>query len=234
MFRNGTSIEKEAAVNPLIEVLVIYFVLFLPGVFSGPVISGPLPFSVNREIFAILTHTLPSLALLAYLMRRSKSFAEWGLAKSGKGDFISFLFAFPLLFLCGWSLSFAAFLIFGLPPSPQVEAPRTLLQWLVIVISCAGTGYLEEGYFRFYLLKTFETARMGTHTGMGKGIFFSVLLFTLCHGYEGPWGMANAALAGFFLALVFTKQGRLHGIAWAHGAYNLLVYILEAQNSGGF
>jgi membrane protease YdiL (CAAX protease family) len=216
-------------VNPFIEALIIYFVLFLPGVFSGPVISGPLPFSINREIFSILTHTLPSLALLAYLMGRSKSFAKWGLTKPERGDFLSLLFAFPLLFLCGWGLSFAASHIFHLPPPPQVEAPHTLPQWLVIVISCAGTGYLEEGYFRFYLLKTFEAARMG----MGKGIFFSVLLFTLCHVYEGPWGMANAALAGVFLALVFKKQGRLHGIAWAHGAYNLLVYVLEAQKPAG-
>jgi hypothetical protein len=40
--------------------------------------------------------------------------------------------------------------------------------------------------------------------------------------------MANAALAGFLLALIFKKLGGLHGIAWAHGAYNIMVYILEA------
>jgi membrane protease YdiL (CAAX protease family) len=94
-----------------------------------------------------------------------------------------------------------------------------------VVLSCAGTGYLEEGYFRFYLLKTLEPAGIGA----GGLIFLSVLLFTFCHGYEGPWGMANAALAGFFLALVFKKKGSLHGIAWAHGAYNVLVYILGAR-----
>jgi membrane protease YdiL (CAAX protease family) len=217
-------------VNPFIEALIIYGVLFLPGVFSGQPVSGPLPFSLNRELFAILTRTLPSLALLAWLMRRSRSFAKWGLAKPGKGDLVSFLLSLPLLFLCGWTLSFAASRFFHLPPPPQVDAPRTLLQWLVIALSCAGTGYLEEAYFRFYLLKTFEFARMG----MGRGIFFSVLLFTLCHTYEGPWGMVNAALAGLLLALVFIKQGRLHGIAWGHGAYNLLVYILAALNSQGF
>jgi membrane protease YdiL (CAAX protease family) len=227
----GTDIyPKEGPVNPFIEALIIYFVLFLPGVFSGQPVSAPLPFSLNRAIFAILTHTLPSLALLAWLMRRSRTFAEWGLTKPGKGDLVSFLFSLPLRVLCGWTLSFAASRCFHLPPPPRVDAPRTPLQWFVIVLSCAGTGYLEEAYFRFYLLKTFEFARMG----IGRGIFFSVLLFTLCHTYEGPWGMANAALAGFLLALGFKKQGRLHGIAWGHGAYNLLVYMLEALNFQGF
>ncbi|MDR3166376.1 MAG: CPBP family intramembrane metalloprotease [Treponema sp.] len=208
--------------NPFIEPLIVYFVLFLPGVFSGGEISGPLPFSVNREVFRILTYILPSLALLGYLIRRTKGFAEWGLTKPERGDFFSFFFAFPLLFLFGWVLSFFASRILSLPLPPRVEVPHTLLQWLVIFLSCIGTGYLEEGYFRFYLLKTFEAA------GMGMGIFFSVLLFTLCHSYEGPWGMANAALAGFLLALVFKKWGRIHGIAWAHGAYNIMVYVLEA------
>jgi membrane protease YdiL (CAAX protease family) len=214
---------KERALNPFIEPLIIYFVLFLPGVFSKGEISGPLPFSVNREIFRIITYILPSLALLAYLMRRTRGFAGWGLARPKREDFFSFFFAFPLLFLFGWALSFFTSRILLLPAPPRVEAPGTFLQWLVIFLSCTGTGYLEEGYFRFYLLKTFEAA------GMGMGIFFSTVLFTLCHSYEGPWGMANAALAGGFLALVFKKWRRLHGIAWAHGAYNIMVYIIAAR-----
>jgi membrane protease YdiL (CAAX protease family) len=108
------------------------------------------------------------------------------------------------------------------PLPPRAGVPRGFLQWLVLTVSCIGTGYLEEGYFRFYLFKTLEAAGISG----GRILFLSIFLFTLCHGYEGPWGMANAAIAGWFLARVFKKRGSLHGIAWAHGAYNLLVYLL--------
>jgi membrane protease YdiL (CAAX protease family) len=47
--------------------------------------------------------------------------------------------------------------------------------------------------------------------------------------YEGPWGFLNAALAGTALAFVFLRYGSLHGIALAHGLYNLFAYALAAR-----
>jgi membrane protease YdiL (CAAX protease family) len=91
-----------------------------------------------------------------------------------------------------------------------------------MLFSCLSTGYLEEGFFRFYLL-----SKLG-ETGIKNGtlVFVSTLLFSVCHIYEGPWGMLNAVLAGTFLSLMFLHFRSLHGIALAHGLYNAFVYAL--------
>ncbi|MDR1949246.1 MAG: CPBP family intramembrane metalloprotease [Spirochaetaceae bacterium] len=51
-----------------------------------------------------------------------------------------------------------------------------------------------------------------------------MILFSLCHLYEGFWGVLNALFAGVLLALVFRRYRSLHGIAWAHGLYNAFIY----------
>jgi membrane protease YdiL (CAAX protease family) len=56
------------------------------------------------------------------------------------------------------------------------------------------------------------------------GIFVSTAFFSLCHLYEGPWGVINAVLAGLLLSLVYIHYGALHGLAWAHGLYNIFIY----------
>jgi membrane protease YdiL (CAAX protease family) len=108
-----------------------------------------------------------------------------------------------------------------IPSSPRLEAPQELLAWLVMLVSCLGTGYLEESYFRLYLLLRLEAAGIG----IGKSMFFSCILFAICHTYEGPWGILHAGLAGILLSWVLIRFHSFHGIAWAHGAYNGLVYL---------
>ncbi|MDR2103058.1 MAG: CPBP family intramembrane metalloprotease [Treponema sp.] len=205
-----------------LEPLIVYLILFSPGIFSGEAVPVPQNFSMNRELFRFLSFTLPSLAILGCLLKRVKNLSQWGLAKPKGRDILVFLFTLPLLFFMGWAVSFLAHRITPLPPPPQAGSPGNLLQWLVLAASCIGTGYLEEGYFRFYLFKTLGAAGISG----GKILFLSVFLFSLCHAYEGPWGMANAALAGLLLGLVFKSLGTLHAIAWAHGAYNMLVYLI--------
>jgi membrane protease YdiL (CAAX protease family) len=56
------------------------------------------------------------------------------------------------------------------------------------------------------------------------GILVSTALFSFCHTYEGPWGMINAVLAGLLLSLIYVHYGALHGLAWAHGLYNIFIY----------
>jgi membrane protease YdiL (CAAX protease family) len=109
-----------------------------------------------------------------------------------------------------------------------MEAPRGLVPWLVLIAASLGTGYLEESYFRAYLSVRFAEAGLGPL----KSIAVSAALFTLCHLYEGLWGALNALLAGIFLSLVFLRQKSLHGLAWAHGGYNVFVYLLYAGAPG--
>jgi membrane protease YdiL (CAAX protease family) len=196
-------------------------VLFLPAI---PAIPSPdiIIFSANRELTRVFFYNIPAFALIWYLILQKKSLREWGLGLPGRGDLFSLLFAFPGLLLIGLAVSLISPLFTGIASRPEIGAPANFTGWLVMFFSCISTGYLEESFFRFYLLTKLEK------TGIKAGglVFVSTLLFALCHVYEGPWGVLNAVLAGTLLALIFLHHRSLHGIALAHGFYNAFVYAL--------
>lgn len=208
------------------EPVILYFVLFFPAIlYEGPIVSE-IRFSVVRELGRILTYTLPSLALLWYLISDKKGFSALRNERPGKRDLLSFGAGLPGLIIIGLGISFLVshFSDYpGLALPPMVEAPADFPGWIVMVVSCMGTGYLEESFFRYYLLKWQE--KLVSRPVFR--IFFSTALFSLCHVYEGPWGIFNAVLAGILLSVLFIRFKTLHGIAWAHGTYNIFVYAMS-------
>jgi len=215
------------------EPLILYFVLFFPGIYSNGIYSGGIlggieiaetvPFSVVMELGRTLTYTIPSLALLWYIFPDKKGFSSIKQEKIQKRDFLPFAIGFPGLVFIGLCISFLLSFIslrYELALPPKVEAPASILGWIVMVFSCLGTGYLEESYFRFYLLTKLEKQQPNALFR----IIFSTILFSFCHIYEGPGGIINSLLAGFLLSWLYNKFRSLHGIAWAHGAYNIFVY----------
>jgi membrane protease YdiL (CAAX protease family) len=223
-----------------LESLILFFVLFFPGIygagFSGETGSiDTIPFSALRELGSTLTYTIPSLALIWYLLSdkesfdastgEKKCFLPWEQRKLRKRDFFSFGAGLSGLIITAFGLSFLASFFSqtaDLTQVPKVEAPGNAMGWMIIVFSCLGTGYLEESYFRYYLLtrlKEFLPQPV-------MRIILSAVLFSMCHIYEGPWGILNAFLAGVFLSALFIHARSLHGIAWAHGVYNIFVYII--------
>jgi membrane protease YdiL (CAAX protease family) len=210
------------------EALILYLVLFFPGVyFSGFSAESAevIPFFTVRELGRLLTYTLPSLALLFYMISGRKGFPALKPQKPGKDDFLAFSIGLPGLFLIGFVISVLVSLLskpVGWNPPPHLEAPVNAAGWVIVAFSCLGTGYLEESYFRYYLLAKFENTM--PHTEMR--VIFSTFLFSLCHIYEGPWGAFNAVLASILLSALFIRYKSLHGIAWAHGFYNILVYLM--------
>ena len=216
------------------EPLILYFVLFFPGVYSlgssGGVSQGielyeTIPFSMIRELGRTFTYTIPSLALLWYLIPDKKGFSALKQEKPGKKDFLPFAVSLPGLIFIGLGISLLVSLLSryqNFSPPLKEEAPATSLGWTVLVFSCLGTGYLEESYFRYYLLTKLENQLPMA----AMRIIFSTVLFSLCHFYEGPWGIINATLAGLLLSVLFIRYRSLHGIAWAHGAYNIFVYVM--------
>ncbi|MDR1411478.1 MAG: CPBP family intramembrane metalloprotease [Spirochaetaceae bacterium] len=209
-------------------------------------------FAIGRELARLLGYTIPSLLLLWYLffLKGKKIFPKRILP----GDFQSLIIALPGLLGIGLGISVLSSILSGSEISAAVVgAPGGPGAWIVMILSCFSTGYLEETYFRHYLLSLFGKHRPGTplsgpenpesgvagipppgrgkllgalcaKTGAVPGIALSTALFSLCHIYEGPWGMANAVLAGLFLSLIYTHYGAIHGLAWAHGLYNIFVY----------
>jgi membrane protease YdiL (CAAX protease family) len=136
-------------------------------------------------------------------------------------DLGTVLIALPGLLIIGFCVSLISPFFTAIPAIPRAAAPGSVPQWLAAGAACISTGYFEETYFRLYLLTRFRDLGLSPV----RGVCLSTLLFSFCHIYEGPWGTLNAGAAGIFLSLLFIKQGSLHGIAWAHGAYNMLVYL---------
>jgi membrane protease YdiL (CAAX protease family) len=168
---------------------------------------------------------MPSLALILYLLHKAKSLKEWGISAPNKKDIIPFLLSFPVLVLIGLTISNVSSYIKLFPAGPKFLPPQTVISWLVLVVSCVSSAYLEESYFRFYLLSKRE--EMGLSPA--GAVLVSTLLFSLCHVYAGPWGFLNGVFAGIFLAYIFLCFRSLHGIAIAHSLYNIMVYFMNTE-----
>jgi membrane protease YdiL (CAAX protease family) len=104
--------------------------------------------------------------------------------------------------------------------APEIGVPQGPAAVLTMMLSSLSVGYVEESYFRFYLLRRLAGI------GVAKTALVSSLLFALCHIYEGPLGALNAFLAGLLLFCILARRRSLHGIAWAHGGYNIFVYAM--------
>jgi len=208
--------------NVFAEPLILYAVLFFRISAGVPLSGDPVEFSATAEIIRILFYNIPSLALVWYLLLKTKSLKEWGVALPGKKDIKPALLALPAVTLIGFSISLVSHYLNEIPSGPKFLPPDSAVPWIILILSCVSTGYLEESYFRFYLLSKREEMGIGPH----RAILISTLLFSFSHIYEGPWGFLNAALSGVVLAYIFQRFRSLHGIAITHALYNILVYAL--------
>jgi len=217
-------------VKAFVEPLFLYGMLFF--VRFGGTLTLPEPlgeFSAFKGVPELLTRTLPCLFLVWFFLLRKKSAREWGVAGFGRRDMLSGVVALPSIVVVGFATALAALHFGGNPPLPPPAAPGSVLGWAMLGIWIFGAAYLEESYFRFYLLSKRSELGLGPHAA----VLLSTLMFALCHLYMGPWGLLNAALSGAALCYVFLKFGSLHGIAIAHGVYNIAVYAMGGPASGG-
>jgi len=208
--------------STFVEPLILYAVLFFRISAGSPSSGEAVEFSITVEIARIILYNLPSLALVWYLLLRVKSLKKWGITLPGKNDLIPALTALPALVLIGLTISVASRYFVEIPSGSRFLPPPDYISWGILFISCLSTAYLEESFFRFYLLSKREEMGIGPH----RAVLISTLSFSICHIYEGPWGFLNAALSGVLLAYVFLRFRSLHGIAFAHALYNVLVYAL--------
>jgi len=208
-----------------IEAIILYSILFLSGAATAAGSMGagaalpPESFPVYYALTKSLFYSIPAFALIWYLILKDKPVSDWKI-KPVKNDFFTLLITVPGLLLIGLSTTFAAN-VFG-ETQVDIIPPSGFFQWLVLCVSCMGAAYLEESYFRFYLL----TNRAEMRLGPAAAVILSTALFSICHIYEGPWGFLNSFLSGVFLCVIFLRRNSIHGIALAHGLYNVIVYII--------
>ncbi|MDR1219100.1 MAG: CPBP family intramembrane metalloprotease [Treponema sp.] len=240
---------------PTIEAIILYFVLFFPSVFSSVEGGSVIAFSINHALSRIFIYNAPPVVLIWFLVLRKKETAAptkrplFSLAPRNPaglnpmdsfmfnaGNFlVTFILALSGLLLINISASLASGLVErvtggGFEADFGVQTPDTAAGWVVLCLSCLSAAYLEESFFRFYLsdrLKEF---------GFYPAMLISSVSFAYCHLYEGVFGVVNALLAGLFLFFIFKKRKSgngmraLHALAFAHGAYNALVYAAVALN----
>jgi membrane protease YdiL (CAAX protease family) len=206
-----------------IEALILYVVLFFSGSAGSAPAAGADSFSISWGLTSIFIYSIPSLALIWYLMLRVKKAKDWDILP-GKKDLIPGLLTFSCLLIIGFTTAFVSSYIGGTAAQVSFHLPSSALGWVVLCASCFSSAYLEESYFRFYLL----ARRDELHLSAPSALAVSVALFSICHIYEGPWGFLNSVLSGALLAFVFLRYRSLHGIAVAHSLYNISVYVINS------
>jgi len=208
-----------------IEALILYIVLFFSG-FAGIILNTTADqgFSVQAELIKTFLYSIPSIAIIWYLLSRVKPIKNWNI-KPGKNDLVSGFITYPCLLITGFTVS----LIYSYINKSETAAvllysPVTAAGWVVLVFSCICAAYLEETFFRFYLLSRREELKLKT----AAAVTLSVLLFSICHIYSGPWGVLNSFLSALILSIIFLRYKSIHGIAIAHGLYNITAFVLIA------
>jgi len=213
-----------------IEALILYVVLFFSGsaaAITGAVTVGNGSFRITTELVRIFMYNIPSLALIWYILLRKKRLKTWDI-KPGKRDLLSCVVALPCLLSVGLVINFVSSYIDASSAQTTLHSPTTVAGWIFLSISCITAAYLEETFFRFYILARRKELNLNTPTA----IFISAALFSLCHIYEGPWGFLNSVLSGTLLCFIFLRYKSLHGIAAAHSLYNISVYAIYALTMG--
>jgi len=211
-----------------LEAIILYTVLFLSGsasFFSNISQSGTQAgFSVSAALSGIFLRSLPSLALIWFLLLKKKKLKDWGI-RPGLKDLISGIITLPCLLIIGFMVTYSSSKIGETSLQITLVSPSTGSGWIILSLSCIFAAYLEESFFRFYLL----ARRNEFNLSAVYALVLSVTLFSICHIYEGPWGFLNAVLSSTLLCFMFLRYKSIHGISIAHAMYNISVYVINSM-----
>jgi len=207
-----------------IEALILYILLFLHGslaFFTGGGAEAA-DFSISAELVNIFAYLTPALILIWRLITKTPKIELWSL-RPGKKDLLSCVITFPCLLFTGLFVTIIGSYISGPSENITLNLPHSAVEWILLFVTCLLSAYLEESYFRYYLLSKREEFNLNAVSALA----ISVILFSICHIYEGPWGFLNAVISGTILGFMFLRYNSLHGIAIAHTLYNISVYIVS-------
>ena len=94
-----------------------------------------------------------------------------------------------------------------------------------------GTACFEEVVRVFFLSRWWKIASGAAWRWLG--VLISAALFGLAHLYQGPGGMANTAISGLILAIVYLRFGRVWPLIISHYLHDalqiaLVVYLIQS------
>jgi membrane protease YdiL (CAAX protease family) len=114
--------------------------------------------------------------------------------------------------------------------SGLVRDPWRLALFLGPGLAIGAAGF-EEITRVFFLTRWWKIAPGAAWRGLG--VLISAALFGLAHLYQGPGGMANAAISGLILAVVYLRFGRIWPLIISHYLHDalqigLVVYLIRS------
>ena len=207
-----------------IEALILYILLFFSGsaaFFAGMTTAAE--FSAIGGLVNIFMYFIPALALIWYLIFKSQK-PDIRIFKPGKKDLAALVITLPCILITGFAVTFLSSYLSGAGAQTTLHSPATVPGWIVLCIICFFSAYLEESFFRYYLLSKRKEMRLNS----ASALTLSVTLFAVCHLYGGLWSFINAAISGTFLGLIFLRYNSIHGLAIAHALYNISAFVYNA------
>jgi uncharacterized protein len=207
-----------------LEMVLVFAAFYLSGyVGQGAAASGGLS-DTRGAMLSLVIYGAPQVFLLLYIMvvQRDPPLEGFGVVPLARKD----LLRVPAVFLGAFAVLLPLLAAAALVPSAHDLLSRGY-RWrlasakmlpLAFVFAIVG-GYREELFFRSYLITRMGQAGLPAAWAAAS----ASALFSLGHWYEGPMGIAFAALLGVYFSVVFLRTRSLHVVAIAHGLYNFAV-----------
>jgi membrane protease YdiL (CAAX protease family) len=187
--------------------------------------QGSLSFSLSAVASILRDLSLVSL-ILFFLWRNRESVSSigWNFTIFWKEFILGMILFFPLFYASEFlenALHAAGLSIPSAPPSflsPRGSVEILLAFFLVVVVAIA-----EETIFRGYLILRFRSI-MNTPAA----VLFSVVVFSVGHGYEGTAGLVTVGFMGLIFALVYRWRRSLVAPMVMHFLQDFTVIVLPA------
>jgi membrane protease YdiL (CAAX protease family) len=198
----------------LIEAVFLYFVFFACAVFSSG--RAEITITAKGELLSLLFFKLP--LIVAILSIKIPGAERRGLQPTCKNLFLSAAAALAGLFLAAFLIMFVSNIILGTENTTRINIGNYPLIHIIIIVSSVSTAYLEELFFRFFLLKTFS------NMPPPAAVTLSSVMFAACHIAQGVQGITNAFAAGIILCVIFLRLKSFYGIVIAHALFDIIVF----------
>ncbi len=208
------------------ELALLFAVLFLPGMFAQAGQIDPGAFDSIAYHVQILVVAIPQVLLVVAVgdLRRPGSARRYGFRPPDRSDLFATIIGLSATWVTVGLVSVAAGLIGAGTDAMQPAVSWTFDRYELIPLAAISTlaiGYREEVFFRAFVADRAEEAGFDARAALGV----AALVFAIGHVYQGLAGFVVSLAIGAVLAAVYYRTRSLHGVAIAHGLYNLLVLL---------
>ncbi len=206
---------------------LLYALFFLPSIirsFQGA--NGQIDlFNDASNYFYSIFYNLVILlvTLIALIKIEKKTIALCDLSFPSLSKLSSIFFY--LVFIIAFSYLLSLFLSFFTPDQINERVPFNNPNLIpLLLISMLAVGYMEEIFFRGYLLFSFDS-----WLPQSVSIIISTFLFSIGHGYQGLAAIPGTFLLGLIFVWIRKKEASLHIPAITHALYNTFIVLVTSE-----